>query len=282
VPVIFPGIAKALNIRLFSAGYIPLGDWWSMTDILRDFWRLYLHDQDGASLKLAEGSFEMPSGRIVLVPPGIDFVPVVQGVVHQLFIQFEFVGWPSEAARQVFPHPIVLDDDGLRDALAAEVGAKLEAGPPVLDPNLSSLLKALVHLSISSALSGIPDDRAGRFLTIAEGQQELLTVLHYIEEHLDQHLSNAQLAEIARTSESRFIRRFRDTTGRTPGRYVQDRRLRRAADLLVSSDQSIEEIAQRCGFANRYHFTRVFSQRMDCPPARYRSDRPYIEQQPQG
>ncbi|MGE4607003.1 MAG: helix-turn-helix transcriptional regulator, partial [Myxococcota bacterium] len=83
------------------------------------------------------------------------------------------------------------------------------------------------------------------------------------------------LAEIARTSESRFIRRFRDTTGRTPGRYVQDRRLRRAADLLVSSDQSIEEIAQCCGFANRYHFTRVFSQRMDCPPARYRSDRPY-------
>ena len=41
------------------------------------------------------------------------------------------------------------------------------------------------------------------------------------------------------------------------------------------TDQSIEEIAQHCGFANRYHFTRVFSQRMDCPPARYRSDRPY-------
>ncbi len=217
----------------------------------------------------------MPQRRIALVPPGIDFVPIVSAEVQQLHIHFEFVGWPAEAARQVFPSPVILDGDRLRDQLAAEVRKELTAEPAALDPVLSSRLKALVHLSISAALSDISDDRAGRFLTIAEGQQELLAVLHYIEEHLDQHLNNAQLAEIARTSESRFIRRFRDTTGRTPGRYVQDRRLRRAADLLVSSEQSIEEIAQRCGFANRYHFTRVFSQRMDCPPARYRSDRPY-------
>jgi hypothetical protein len=51
-----------------------------------------------------------------------------------------------------------------------------------------------------------------------------------------------------------------------------------AADALVSTQHSIEEIAQSCGFANRYHFTRVFSQRMGCPPARYRSDRPYTIQ----
>ena len=275
VSVIFPGIAKPLNIRLFSAGYLSLGDWWPQSDILRDFWRLYLHEQDGANLKLAHGSFEMPRRRIALVPPGIDFVPVVHGEVHQLHIHFEFVGWPAEAARHVFPNPLILDGDPLRDQLATDVRNELAAGPAALDPILSGRLKALVHLSISAALSEIPDDRVGRFLAIAEGQQELLAVLHYIEEHLDQHLNNALLAEIARTSESRFIRRFRDTTGRTPGRYVQDRRLRRAADLLVSSDQSIEEIAQCCGFANRYHFTRLFSQRMDCPPARYRSDRPY-------
>ncbi len=279
--VIFTGIAKPLNIRIFSAGYLSLGDWWTQTDILRDFWRLYLHDQDGANLQLAGDSFEMPRRRIALIPPGIDFVPVVHSEVQQLHIHFEFVGWPAEAARQVFPSPLILDSDSLRDQLAADVREELKAGPAALDPILSSRLKALLHLSIAAALSDIPDDRAGRFLTIAEGQQELLAVLHYIEEHLDQHLSNALLAEIARTSESRFIRRFRDTTGRTPGRYVQDRRLRRAADLLVSSGQIIEEIAQQCGFANRYHFTRVFSQRMGCPPARYRSDRPYGESQRQ-
>jgi AraC family transcriptional regulator len=113
-------------------------------------------------------------------------------------------------------------------------------------------------------------------LRINEGQRELLAVLHYIDDHLAEPLSNSKLAEIALSSESRFIRRFREATGKTPGRYVQDRRLRRAAELLVSSDQTIDQIAESCGFANRYYFTRVFAQRMGCPPARYRSDRPYL------
>lgn len=272
--VIFPGVGEALNIRLLSAGYLPLGDWWPQTDILRDFWRLYLHDHDGAGLALAGGTFAMPGNRIALVPPGIDFCPVVAGAVNQLFVQFEFIGWPAAAAREVFPRPIVLDEADLRDRLARELRDEL-AKQERLEPVLASRLKALVHLSISGAVANIPDDRALRFLRITEGQQELLTVLHFIEEHLDQSLNNAQLAEIGQTSESRFIRRFREATGRTPGRYVQDRRLRRASELLVSTDRAIEEIAQVCGFANRYHFTRVFSQRMGCPPARYRSDRPF-------
>lgn len=271
----FPGVAESLNIRLLSAGYLKLGPWWSQTDILRDFWRLYLHDNPGATLELADGEFAMAPGAIAIIPPGLDFRPRVEGPVQQLFVQFEFIGWPAAAAREVFPAPVSLPPSELRDRLAAELCGELAADGAHIEPVLASRLKALVHLSISNALGSVSDDRAHRFLRIAEGQQELLAVLHYIEEHIDQHLSNAQLAEIARTSESRFIRRFRDATGRTPGRYVQDRRLRRASDLLVSTDRGIEEIAQSCGFANRYHFTRVFSQRMGCPPARYRSDRPY-------
>jgi transcriptional regulator GlxA family with amidase domain len=141
---------------------------------------------------------------------------------------------------------------------------------------LASRTKALVHMAAADALAQIPDDRASRFLRIAAGQQELLAVLQHIDRNLDQPLSNAALAEIAMASESRFIRRFREATGRTPGRYVQDRRLRKAAELLISTDQSIDHIAENCGFANRYYFTRVFAQRMGCPPARYRSDRPYV------
>jgi AraC-like DNA-binding protein len=275
VSVLFPGIADSLNIRLLSAGWLDLGDWWERTDTLRDFWRLYLNDREGAKLALEASIFKMPRKRIVLVPAGIEFQPKLDSPVRQLFVHFEFVGWPADAAQQVFPAPFALKKGPLRDQLANELCTELAAADSTLEPMLASRLKALIHLSISAALAEIPEDRTSRFLRIAEGQQELLTVLHYIEEHLDGQLSNAQLAEIARSSESRFIRRFREVTGRTPGRYVQDRRLRRAADALISTDRSIEEIAQRCGFANRYHFTRAFSQRMGCPPARYRSDRPY-------
>jgi transcriptional regulator GlxA family with amidase domain len=52
---------------------------------------------------------------------------------------------------------------------------------------------------------------------------------------------------------------------------VQERRVQRAAELLARTTLSIDEIAERCGFANRYHFSRVFAQRMAAPPGRYRA-----------
>jgi len=275
--IIFQGIAEPLNVRLFSAGYVEVGEWWAETDRIRDVWRLYLNEQDGAALRTTGGLIKLPAEQLVLVPAGLEFEAVLDSPVRQFFIQFEFVGWPAKAAREILPAPVILDAEPLRDELLAHLREEVKRGRGEIDPVLASRLKALVHLASADALSAIPEERANRFLRIAEGQQELLAVLQHIDANLDQPLSNAKLAEIAMASESRFIRRFREATGRTPGRYVQDRRLRKAAELLISTGQSIDEIAESCGFANRYYFTRVFAQRMGCPPARYRSDRPYLQ-----
>jgi AraC-like DNA-binding protein len=281
MPVLFPGVAESLNIRLLAAAYANVDSWWSETDLIREIWRLYLCEDDGAYLHTEQSRHPLPKDRLVIVPAGIDFEIVIEHPIRQFYIHFEFVGWPARAAREVVPAPVTLDADPLRDALAAQLRDDL-AEAKEIEPILASRLKALAHLAIADVLGNISEDRARSFLRIAEGQQELLAVLHYIEKHLDQPLNNARLAEIARASESRFIRRFREATGRTPGRYVQDRRLRRAAELLVSTDRTIDQIAETCGFANRYYFTRVFASRMGCPPARYRTDQPYMGNRHEG
>jgi AraC-like DNA-binding protein len=279
--VVFPEIAESLHIRLLSAGYFQAGPWWSETDRLRSFWRLYVNDENGAALRLPERVHPMPGQHPVLVPPGVDFEFEFERPVMQLFALFEFIGWPVEAAQQLVPTPVTLPRDSFRDRLADDLREEpgfIDTCVGKLEPIPASRLKALIHLSIACVLSEIPSERAGRVLRIADRQQELLSVLHYIDKNLRRPLSNARLAEVALTSESRFIRRFRDATGQTPARYVQDRRLRRAAEALVATDHSIDEIAERCGFANRYYFTRVFSQRMGVPPARYRSNWPHYDQ----
>ena len=58
--VLFPELSESLNIRLFSAGYITVDQWWKETDLLRGFWRLYLHEQEGVELSL-EGAIFMDS-----------------------------------------------------------------------------------------------------------------------------------------------------------------------------------------------------------------------------
>jgi AraC-like DNA-binding protein len=278
MPVLFPGIAESLNVRLLASGCVEVDSWWSETDLIRKMWRLYRCSEEGASLHVGAERYPLPKDRIVIVPAGIDFEAVVEHPVQQFYIHFEFVGWPAKVAREVVPAPVALSSDPLRDNLAAQL-RKDTLDASEIDPILASRLKALVHLSIADVLKNISGDRARSFLRITESQQELLAALHYIDKHLDQPLNNASLADIALTSESLFIQRFRDVTGQTPSRYVRDRRLRRAAELLVSTDNTIDQIAESCGFANRYYFTRVFSQRMGCPPARYRTDRPYLGKQ---
>lgn len=274
--VLFPHHQEALYTRLFSAGYITVDQWWKETDLLRGFWRLYLNEQEGVVLRLERKSFAMPRGQLVLVPPGLDFEIELHNPVDQLFAQFEFLGWPLEAARDLLPGPAALAPDDVRDTLAARLCKELGAASGWLSPVLAGRVKALIHLAIAAILEDLSEDRTGRVLRINEGQREMLAVLHYIDEHLEEAMTNAGLAEIALSSESRFIRRFREATGRTPARYVQDRRLERASELLVSTDYSIDRIAEVSGFANRYYFTRVFTQRMGLPPGRYRSERPHM------
>jgi AraC-like DNA-binding protein len=72
-------------------------------------------------------------------------------------------------------------------------------------------------------------------------------------------------------SESHSIRVFRRVVGCTPARHVQERRLSHAAELLERTSLTIDEIAERCRFAYRFHFSRVFAQRMVEPPGRYRA-----------
>ncbi|MDJ0849213.1 MAG: AraC family transcriptional regulator, partial [Myxococcota bacterium] len=256
--VLFPGAAEALQVRLFSAGTVELGEWWPRTDQIRGFWRLYFNDREGVSLLLRTGRFDMPRERVVLVPSGLDFQANLERDVRQLYCHFDFVGWPPETTTQLLPDPLVLEPDAERDALTLRLREEL-AEADEIDPILGSRLKALVHLSFADALSVLPDESTGRFLRLVDGHRELFGVLQYIEENLGHTLSNAHLAELAGSSESRFIRRFRAAMGQSPARYVQDRRLRRAAELLVSSDEGIGEIAEACGFANRYYFSRVFA-----------------------
>ena len=72
------------------------------------------------------------------------------------------------------------------------------------------------------------------------------------------------MARRAHLSPRTFARRFRDVTGTTPHRWLVAERVRRAQDLLESSEVSIEEVAERCGFSDaqtlRLHFKRAVGQ----------------------
>jgi len=80
----------------------------------------------------------------------------------------------------------------------------------------------------------------------------------WLEDHLHEPLTVADLAAQAHLSPAQFHAVFKDATGRTPMAWLQDLRLERAARELLAEDDAIAAVAERCGFRNPFHFSRAF------------------------
>jgi transcriptional regulator GlxA family with amidase domain len=101
----------------------------------------------------------------------------------------------------------------------------------------------------------------------------LRRVFNSIEHTLDGDITNPTLARQAGMSVEAFIRWFKARTGRTPAAFVAERRIREACRLLAFAEDSVEQVAEAVGFANRHHFSRVFKRYAGCGPAAFRRGR---------
>ena len=99
----------------------------------------------------------------------------------------------------------------------------------------------------------------------------LKVVKDYIEENLGNPIALHELAGLACVSVRHFERAFRQSLGVPPHRYVLERRVSAARDLLLSHPKlNIEEIARQLGFSSSSHLSSAFVRRMGCSPARFR------------
>jgi AraC-like DNA-binding protein len=96
-------------------------------------------------------------------------------------------------------------------------------------------------------------------------------VMDYIHANLDCELSINILANLGQLSPRQFFRRFLNTFGTTPHRYVIEERLAHAKELLLSG-QPLGEIAATVGFASQSHFNDVFRKATGMPPNRFRQE----------
>lgn len=92
---------------------------------------------------------------------------------------------------------------------------------------------------------------------------------NYIERNIHHKISVSQLAAIAFLSESQFYALFKSQIGFTPQRYILQKRLQLAKQLLQESQLTLADIAQICGFASQSSFSQAFRRLCGISPARY-------------
>jgi transcriptional regulator GlxA family with amidase domain len=98
----------------------------------------------------------------------------------------------------------------------------------------------------------------------------LAELIGWMERHLDQQVTVAELAALAHMSPRTFARRFVQETGTTPLRWLTGQRILLAQRLLEDTDESVDEVAWRAGFGNATAFRHHFHAWRGTTPAAYR------------
>jgi AraC family transcriptional regulator of arabinose operon len=252
-------VADAVRQTPEQYGYRPKGS----TD-----WLLVLLERGAGRLRTGGVVEPLAAGDVFLYPPGApqDYSATSPpGYWENVWVHFvprpewlELLKWPGHARgpRRLF----------LSEADRAPVAAQLRqvvadcqgASSRRMEWARCSLERALLMLAELSPEDGaIRDPRVRRAVRFAV-------------EHLSEPIGVPDFERIMGLHRSQLTALFRGQVGVSPMRFVQDERLRRAAELVAVTALPFQTIAERLGFQSAFYFSNQFRTRYGVSPRNYR------------
>lgn len=166
-------------------------------------------------------------------------------------------------AMPALPAPATIHADVAR--LLADAQSALARDP---DAALRYISRASALLVRPEPASRQPPRHGGGLVAWQVGR-----VKSYIAANLAEPITIEDLAARTGLSASYFSRAFRVTFGEAPYVHVLRRRIERACDLMLATDDPLSQIAIDCGLADQSHFTRLFRRFLGTTPHAWRRAR---------
>lgn len=137
----------------------------------------------------------------------------------------------------------------------------------------NSVPKQLVELKFKELLFNITlnprNQQLAQFFSSLDRSRK--TNLDYVmTNHFQYDLELEDFARLSGRSLSTFKRDFKNYYNGTPARWLIEKRLDYARNLLINSDLNVNEVCFESGFRNSTHFIRAFKERYDLPPRQFR------------
>lgn len=168
---------------------------------------------------------------------------------------FERIDYIDEIDRPSAP-------DHTIDQLVATLA--INAGRSTTDPLINHILKALV-LRVRETVLAVQQPAGSK----AEATYN--RIRRFVIANCDQPLDREQIAAAAGVHPRHVSNLFNRFSEETLSQFLLRARLERARRLLATSDNSVTEVSEICGFAGANHFVRAFRQRFGAPPGRFRN-----------
>jgi AraC-like DNA-binding protein len=275
-----------INLKVHCCRYWKLNEW-EYQNMSFPFWRLYYNTIEGARVSYKNETVHLNPDIVLLIPPHTSFSTSLRhkiseglsgnriesveelsnlrniGMVDHFFVHFNLSFQFDNVSSGLYSFEA---DQNVQEILNHLRFSLIEDGKFFNQSN--SLL--LYHL-ILKLVCQIDKKQWNKRHTDAR----VLKIIDYIDNNYHKEMSNEFLAQKVNLAPNSFLRLFKQSMGITIQRYIQQTRINKAILELSSSDVTIDQVAQRCGFSERYHFSKVFKRVAGISPARYRQLKTY-------
>jgi len=278
-----------LNLQVLCCRYWWIKNW-EHRGLSFPYWRIYNNVQEGAFMEYNRQTYEMKPDTLYLIAPNTNYSSRLynniipdegyqlnggrisettperlsdlenQGAIEHLFIHFT-LGYPYDnVAPGIYPF-----------SMNEQFENKIKQIRKYLTKNVAQF-NFTIFLTIQSLIYELLFNMGEENWNYPIRDVRIAKVISYIENNIRIDFSNELLANMANMATNAFARLFKEDTGITLQSFIKSKRIQTACILLLHSDQSIDDIAEKTGFANRYHFTRVFNKITGTSPGKYRKD----------
>ncbi len=229
---------------------------------LPELWSLHLYDYR-ADMRVEGHRFEIRPGTMTLVPPDSLIDYFYDGPSNHWYVHLR----EADADGDVTELPMYVDVGGeqaaMHDLLRSAVVSAAATGRP--GPRARADVWTVL-LRLGDVWSRRTRDYDGRREDLIVG-----AAMSWMEAHLAEPITIAQVAAAVGVSRSHLARQFRAVRGSTVVGYLRQRRVERARLLLVGTTLPIGTIAATCGFADLQALNKTCRAVLGVPPRRIRA-----------
>ena len=250
-----------LGLQPIAYGYVALNDVpnrWNRLSWAAPFWRVHWTDTAGAALRIGRKIISILPDHLYIIPPNIDFGSSHHGNCRQLYIHFQIRHPYTLCGPPIVTLPLIKQRLYFVRRIITCHGREKTARHQI-----ALLVRALIETLIADLMKK-------HYLTFHDIDKRLSSILIFMEQHLAQPITNQKTAMLLHVHPETMWRLFKKELGMSPQAYLRQMRMDKACWFLRFSDESIKAIAEKTGFCDRYHFTKVFTALIGQSPARFR------------
>lgn len=210
--------------------------------------------------RFSDGECDLSPSKVLYIPKGEDYIIELKGG-DSAVICIDFSLLAEDIAYR--PLCISLTDTRTLRPLFQEALSLWKRNPPSRDLALKSVLYAILSHLVTEQSRAHPSGCHPR----------LALALEHLRTHFtDPDLSVEALATLSGMSRRYFDKLFRETMGLSPRDYLIRLKIDLAKELLRSERFTAGEVALTVGYADPYHFSKIFKQKTGRTPTEYKRE----------